>query len=263
MRQYHLGVDKGEIAPYVMLVGDPQRAVNASALLEDRHSWHNREFNTYTGTYKGIPVTVVGTGIGSDNTEIAVIELSECQPDITFIRAGSCGALQQYMWIGDLVVSTGAVRLESTSKFFVPDGYPAVADHNVTAALIKSCKKEAPTEYHVGITATAPGFFGAQGRLTPKFPSKSKDLHKDLARFNVLNMEMEASTLMTLCSISGQKCGVICGVFAKRTDNSMINSNEKVAVEMKTVRAAFGAFEILGNLNNCGTYELQNHSAVR
>ena len=166
-----------------------------------------------TGTYRGQRVSVVSTGIGTDNVEIAVAEILAITERPTFIRVGSCGALQPEMDLGDLVITTGAVRLESTTSYFVHDGYPAVADYEAVVALIEAAERQGH-RYHVGLTATAPGFFGAQGRPIPQLPIRYPDLAEDMARQRVMNFEMEASALLVLASLARCRAGVVCAVYA-------------------------------------------------
>ena len=131
-RQYHIGLAPGEVAEYMILVGDPERARTVSELFESVElERSNREYLSFTGTHQGLRVTVMGTGMGTGNTEIAVVELCQCFPEgnlPTMIRCGSTGALQHAMNLGDLVISKGALRMENTSTFFVDEGFPALAD---------------------------------------------------------------------------------------------------------------------------------------
>jgi len=133
----------------------------------------------------------------------------------TFIRVGSCGALQPEIAVGDLIISSGSVRLEATTGFFVHEGYPAVADYEAVAALVEAAAKLGHRA-HVGITATAPGFFGAQGRPIPQLPIRYPDLAEEMARQRVLNFEMEASALLVLAGLAGSRAGVVCAVYAHR-----------------------------------------------
>jgi uridine phosphorylase len=244
-RQYHLGIRPGDIAPRVLLVGDPARAEKVARRFQKRTGeWRNREFVTITGLYQGLDITVTGTGIGPDNMEIAVVELSQCRKNLTFIRVGSCGALQDDIELGDLVISTAAVRLENTSSFFVPDGFPAVANFDVTRALVEACAKR---RHHVGITASAPGFYGAQSRKVPGFTPRFPDLPGDLGRLGVKNLEMEVSALFTLATISHQRAGAICAVYAQRRRNQFADAAQKVAGEARAIEAGLGALEILGS----------------
>ena len=240
-RQYHLGVAPGDVAPIVVLVGDPARAERVARRFSKRRGeWRHREYVTITGRYKGLDLTVTGTGIGPDNMEIAVVELSQTRKGLTFIRVGSCGALQPEIALGDLVVSTAAVRLENTSSFFVPEGFPAVADFDVTRALVESCRA-AKSRHHVGITASAPGFYGAQSRHVPGFAPRFPDLPGGLAKLGVKNLEMEVSALFTLAAISGQRAGAVCAVFAQRPKNLFADDTQKAAAEARAIEAGLGA----------------------
>jgi uridine phosphorylase len=244
-RQYHLGVGPDDVAARVMLVGDPGRADKVAAHFESRRGeWRHREYVTITGRYRGRDLTVLGTGIGPDNMEIAVIELSQCRKDLTLIRVGSCGALQRDIEVGDLVVSTGAVRLENTTTYFVPEGFPAVASFEVTRALVEACKAtRAP--YHVGITASAPGFYGAQSRHIPGFPPRFADLPGDLGKLGVLNMEMEISSLLTLASLGRHRAGALCAVYAQRPRGIFADARQRDAAEARAIAAGLKAFDLL------------------
>ncbi|MBM3984771.1 MAG: hypothetical protein FJ296_03630, partial [Planctomycetes bacterium] len=129
-RQYHIGLAPGEVAPVILLVGDPARARRIAARLErpGPEACH-REFVSITGRRRGRPLTVMATGIGCDNTEIAVVELCRIVERPTFLRVGTCGALRPGVDVGNLCLSTGALRLESTSLAYVDPGYPALAHH--------------------------------------------------------------------------------------------------------------------------------------
>jgi len=248
-RQYHLGVAPGEVAPRILLCGDPKRAERTAALFEAlRCERRNREYVTFTGKYKGLELSVVGTGIGPDNIEIAVVELSQVAKDPTFIRIGSCGALRKGLRLGDLVVSTGAVRLENTSTYFVPEGYPAVANYEVVVALL-SAAAGLGRQAHAGLTATAPGFYGAQSRRVPGFEPRHPDLPASLAKLGVLNLEMEVSALLTLASVGGFRAGAICAVYAQRAENRFISPREKEEAELDCIRAGLGAFERLEHMD--------------
>ena len=195
-RQYHIALGPGELAEYILLPGDPDRTARIAARLDSIElERRNREFASVTGTYRGERVSVVSTGIGTDNVEIVVAEILAVTERPTFIRVGSCGALQPEVGLGDLIISTGAVRLESTTSYFVHDGYPAVAHYEAVIALIEAAERLGHRA-HVGITATAPGFFGAQGRPIPQLPIRYPDLAEDMARQRVMNFEMEASALL-------------------------------------------------------------------
>ena len=215
-RQYHIGLGPGDLAEYILLPGDPERVQRIATRLENVEPFRqHREFASITGTYRGERVSVVSTGIGTDNVEIVVAEILAITERPTFIRVGSCGALQPEIALGDLVISSGSVRLEATTSFFVHEGYPAVADYEAVAALVEGAANLGHRA-HVGVTATAPGFYGAQGRPVPRLPIRYPDLAEEMARQRVLNFEMEASALLVLAGLAGSRAGVVCAVYAHR-----------------------------------------------
>ncbi|MEK7466152.1 MAG: nucleoside phosphorylase [Planctomycetota bacterium] len=243
-RQYHIGCAPGDVAPFVLLCGDPARARRcASKFQRVRVERANREYVTITGTWKGIPVSVMATGMGPDNTEIAVVELAQiCEP--TLLRIGSCGALQKSTPIGSIVVSSGAVRLENTSTWFVPEGYPALAHPEASLALLQAAS-DLKLRHSFGLTATAPGFYGAQAREVPGFPPRYPKLDADLARIGVANLEMEASALFTLATLRGLRAGCACAVFASRPANRFIDEKNKHRAEDDVIAVGLHAIEVL------------------
>ena len=249
-RQYHIALGRGEVAEYLLLPGDPDRTarfVNRldSVELERR----NREFSTVTGTYKGVRVTVMSTGIGADNIEIAVTEILAVTDRPTFVRVGSCGALQPEMALGDLVISTGAVRLETTTAWYVHEGWPAIADGEVVLALTEAASRLGHP-FHVGITATAPGFFGPQGRPIAQLPIRYPDFAAEMARQRVLNFEMEASALLTFASLAGCRAGVVCAVYAQRTTGAFVEGEIKERAEAACVETGLEALSILAAMDD-------------
>ncbi len=246
-RQYHIGLAPGEVAGRILTCGDPARARRIADRF-DRIDLEraNREYLTFTGELDGRPITVMATGMGPDNTEIAVIELCQIVAEPTFIRVGTCGGLQDDMEIEDLVVSTGSVRLENTTSFFVHEGFPAVAHYEVVAALAAAAAKLG-RRHHIGITATAPGFYGAQGRQGLGFEPRWPDLPEQLARMGVKNMEMETSALFTLTAMRGLRAGAVCTVFANRPKNRFIARERKQAAEDSAIDVALEALGILGS----------------
>ncbi len=248
-RQYHIGLGPGELAEYVLLPGDPDRTARIatrldSIELERRH----REFATVTGTYRGQRVSIVSTGIGTDNVEIVVAEILAITERPTFIRVGSCGALQPEIGPGDLVVSTGAVRLDATTGFFVHEGYPAVAHHEAVVALIEVAERLGH-RYHVGVTATAPGFFGAQGRPIPQLPIRFPDLADEMARQRVLNFEMEGSALLVLATLAGCRAGVVCAVYAQRITGDFVEGERRERAEASCVETGLESLLVLAEFD--------------
>ena len=226
-RQYHIALGPGDLAEYILLPGDQDRidriATRFSAIeMRQRH----REFASVTGTYRGRRISAISTGIGSDNMEIVLAEILAITARPTFVRVGSCGALQDDIELGDLVITTGAVRLEATTSFFVHDGYPAVADYAAVAALAEAAHRLGHRA-HVGLTATAPGFFGAQGRPVPRLPIRYPELAAEMRRQKVVNFEMEASAMLVLAGLAGCRAGVVCTVYAQRTTGRFASGEQQ------------------------------------
>jgi uridine phosphorylase len=248
-RQYHIDLGPGELAEYVLLPGDPDRTAKIATKLDSiEFERRNREFASVTGLYKGLRVSVVSTGIGTDNVEIVLTEILAITQRPTLIRVGSSGALQPEITTSDICITSGAVRLETTTSWFVSDGYPAVAHHEAVSALIESAHRLGH-RYHVGITATAPGFYGAQGRPIPQLPIRYPDLAEDMARQRVMNFEMEASALLVLAALARCRAGVVCAVYAQRNTGEFPTGDAKLAAEDACVETGLEALRILADMD--------------
>jgi uridine phosphorylase len=248
-RQYHIGLGPNDLADYILLPGDQDRVDRVAARFDSVELRHrHREFATATGMYKGLRVSCVSTGIGTDNIEIVISEILAIKDRPTFIRIGSSGGLQDRAHLGDLIISTGAVRLETTTNWFVHEGYPAVASYEAVLAL-----EEAATRlgypHHQGITATAPGFFGAQGRPIPQLPIRYPDLAEEMSRQGILNFEMEASAVLVLAELGGSRAGVVCAVFANRRTGEFIAGEAQHRAEEATVETGLESLLILADLD--------------
>ncbi|WP_255191582.1 nucleoside phosphorylase [Natronobeatus ordinarius] len=230
--QYHLEIGPGDVAEAVLLPGNPERVEKIVACWDEYdHRAHHREYRTATGTYEGTPISVTSTGIGSPSAAIAVEELCRVGAD-TFIRVGSCGAIQPEMRVGDLVITTGAVRQEGTSDEYVRPDYPASADHEVVCALVAAAER-LDYDYHTGITMSADSFYAGQGR--PGFDgfraADSEGLVEELREANVANIEMEASAILTLANLYGLRAGAVCTVYADRSGGEFRTEGETRAAE--------------------------------
>lgn len=229
--QYHIQCKPGDVARYVLLPGDPERVDVISSFWDEREEIaYHREFKTHTGKYKGVSISATSTGIGSPSAVIAVEELARIGAD-TFIRVGSTGAIQPEISVGDVIISSAAIRLEGTSKDYVRVEYPASAHYEVILALIEAAETLG-VKYHVGITASTDSFYLGQGR--PGYggyeQSFSKNILHDLRRAKVLNFEMEASAIFTIANLYGLRAGSIAVVFANRiTDEFEVVSQEPLA----------------------------------
>lgn len=244
-RQYHIGLAPGEVAPRILLCGDPARADRVAAQFSSVEiTARHREYVTHTGIYHDKRVSVMATGMGCDNTEIAVVELLRCVDNPVLVRIGTSGGLQPDAELGSLIVSTGAVRLESTSLGFVEPGFPAIAHHEVVMALA-SAAEELRIAHRVGLTATAAGFYGWQGRSSDRLHPRDPGLLDRLQLQGVLNLEMEASTLFTLAMLAGVRAGAVCAVLANRPKDQFLGSEEKRLAEDRTIEVGLRAFDYL------------------
>jgi len=230
--QYHLEVAEGDVADAVLLPGNPERLDKITPLWDDHEEVaHHREYRTATGTYEGTPISVTSTGIGSPSAAIALEELARVGAE-TFVRVGSCGAIQPGMDVGDLVITRGAVRQEGTSDEYVREDYPAVADGEVVSALVAAAERLG-YDYHVGITMSSDAFYAGQGRtgFGGFEAAGSDDLIADLQAANVANVEMEAAALCTLGNVYGLRTGAVCSVFANRVTGEFRTEGETRAAE--------------------------------
>jgi uridine phosphorylase len=248
-RQYHIDLGPGELGEYILLPGDPDRVARIAERMEVVEvERQHREFVSVTGAFRGLRVSAVATGIGTDNVEIVLAEILALVPRPTFIRIGSSGALRPEIAIGDLVITTGAVRLETTTAWYVHEGYPAVANHEVVVALVEAgARLGLPT--HLGITATAPGFFGPQGRPIPQLPIRYPDLADEMRRQGVVNFEMEASAVLVLAGLAGCRAGAVCGVFAQRALGTFADAEERRSTEARTIDIGLEALSVLAEMD--------------
>ncbi|PSQ66187.1 MAG: uridine phosphorylase [Halobacteriales archaeon SW_9_67_24] len=237
--QYHLGVGEGDVADTVLLPGDPERIPKITGVWDSAEVVaEHREYRTATGEHEGTPISTTSTGIGSPSAAIAVEELARVGAD-TFLRVGSCGAIQPGMAVGDLVITSGAVRQEGTSEEYVREDYPAAADDRVVAALVAAAER-LDYGYHVGVTASTDSFYAGQGR--PGFEgfeaAGSDELVENLREANVLNIEMEASTICTLANLYGLRAGAVCTVYANRVTGEFRTEGETRAAETASLATA-------------------------
>lgn len=205
-RQYHIQVAKGEVGRYVILPGDPKRCKKIAQYFDDPvFVADNREYVTYTGTLDGVKVSVTSTGIGGPSASIAMEELYRCGAD-TFVRIGTCGGMQPEVKSGDIVVATGAIRMEGTSKEYAPIEFPAVANLEVINALVEGAKKEG-CEFHTGVVQCKDAFYGQHE--PQRMPVSYELLNKWEAwkRMGCKASEMESAALFIAASHLRVRCG--------------------------------------------------------
>ena len=247
--QYHIDCGPGDLGEYILLPGDQDRTAKVAQLFDSvEFQKRHREFAVATGTYRGRRVSCVSTGIGADNVEIVIAEILAITERPTFIRIGSCGVLRDDIALGELVISSGAVRLEATTKYFVHEGYPAVADYAAVAALVEAANTLGHRA-HVGITATAPGFYGAQGRPIPQLPIRFPDLAEEMTRQGVVNFEMEASALLVLAGLAKCRAGVVCTAYAQRVSGAFVQGEAKDRAEKACIETGLEALRLLAEMD--------------
>ena len=219
-RQYALQVKRGDVGKYVLLPGDPDRVARIGKYLaEAREIAFNREFRTWTGTYKGITVSATSTGVGCPSASIAVEELANVGAT-HFIRVGSTAALQPQIHMGDIIINTAAMRNDGTTRFYVRDGFPAAADHMLTHVLIEAALALKPSRgfaLHVGLNACDDAFYGE----TPKHIEM-------LQAHRLLNVEMESAAIFTVAHMRGLKAAMITAVSANLVTSEVVYEGEKV-----------------------------------
>lgn len=224
---FHLGLKKGDLqgATLAIVPGDPNRVEKIARLMDNPvHLASLREFTSWRGEVDGKAVIVCSTGIGGPSTSIAVEELAQLGIR-TFLRIGTTGAIQEHINVGDVLVTTGAVRLDGASQHFAPLEYPAVADFECTNALYAAAK-DAGAKVHVGVTASSDTFYPGQERYdtyTGRVLGRFKGSMKEWQDMGVMNYEMESATLLTMCSSQGLRAGMVAGVIVNRTQQEIPN----------------------------------------
>ena len=205
-KQFHIACAQGDIGRYCILPGDPGRVPAIAALFDDaKQIAYNREFNVWTGTLLGEKVTACSTGIGGPSASIAMEELHKCGAD-TFIRTGTCGGIDLNVQSGDVVVATGAIRYEHTSREYAPIEFPAVADFQVTNALVEATKKLG-FPLHTGIVQCKVSFYGQHDPAASPVYYELQQKWESWKRLGVKASEMESAALFVVAAALGCRCG--------------------------------------------------------
>lgn len=242
--QYHIGLKKGDVGEYVILPGDPKRCAKIAQyfdnakLIADR-----REFTTYTGFLNGVKVSVTSTGIGGPSAAIALEELVNVGAKY-FIRVGTCGGMDTDVKSGDLVIATGAIRMEGTTKEYAPVEFPAVADYDMVTALINSAKK-LDMPYHAGIVECKDSFYGQHS--PEKMPVSYELLNKWDAwlKLGCLASEMESAALFVVGSYLRVKVGSVFLVVANQEREKLGLENPVVHDTDSAIKTAVEAIKEL------------------
>lgn len=237
--QYHIGLKEGDVGEYIILPGDPKRCEKIAAYFDDaKLVADKREFVTYTGYLNGKKVSVTSTGIGGPSASIALEELVKVGGKY-FIRVGTCGGMQPEVKSGDLIIATGAIRMEGTSKEYAPIEFPAVANFDIVTALKASAEK-LNLPHHIGVVQCKDAFYGQHNPEIMPVNYELENKWQAWLKMGCLASEMESAALFIAGSFLKVKVGSIFLVVANQEreklglDNPVVHDTDtaiKTAVE--------------------------------
>ena len=237
--QYHIGLKEGDVGEFVILPGDPKRCEKIAAYFDEpKLVGDRREFVTYTGFLNGKKVSVTSTGIGGPSASIALEELVKVGAK-KFIRVGTCGGMDTNVKSGDLVIATGAIRMEGTSKEYAPIEFPAVADYDIVTAL-KTAAEKLNLPHHTGVVQCKDAFYGQHNPEIMPVSYELENKWQAWLRLGTLASEMESAALFVAGSFLKVKVGSIFLVVANQEreklglDNPVVHDTDsaiKVAIE--------------------------------
>ncbi len=242
--QYHIGLKEGDIGEYVILPGDPKRCAKIAAYFEDAKLMADRrEFTTYTGYLNGTKVSVTSTGIGGPSAAIALEELVKIGGKY-FIRVGTCGGMDTNVKSGDLVIATGAIRMEGTSKEYAPIEFPAVADYDIVTSLINASRK-LNLPYHVGVVECKDSFYGQHNPEIMPVNYELTNKWNAWLKLGTLASEMESAALFVTGSYLRVKVGSIFLVVANQEREKLGLDNPVVHDTDSAIKAAIEAIKLM------------------
>ncbi len=242
--QYHIGLKEGDVGKYVILPGDPKRCKKIAEYFDDaKLVADNREYTTYTGYLCGEKVSVTSTGIGGPSAAIALEELVNVGAD-TFIRVGTCGGIDIDVKGGDVVIATGAIRMEGTSKEYAPVEYPAVANLDIVNSLV-SAASALGYEKHVGVVQCKDSFYGQHNPDRMPVSYELTEKWEAWKRMGCLASEMESAALFIVASFLRVKVGSVFLVVANQEREKQNLENPVVHDTDKAIKTAIEAIKIL------------------
>ena len=242
--QYHIGLNEGDVGEYVILPGDPKRCKKIAEYFDNAQLMADRrEYVTYTGYLNGVKVSVTSTGIGGPSASIAMEELANIGAK-TFIRVGTCGGIDLDVKGGDIVIATGAIRMEGTTKEYAPIEFPAVADLDVINALVSSAKA-LDYNYHTGIVQCKDSFYGQHSpdRMPVSYELQNK--WEAWKRLGCLASEMESAALFVVASLRKVKVGSVFLTVGNQEREKQNLDNPIVHDTDKAIKTAIEAIKIL------------------
>ena len=242
--QYHLQIRPGDVGRYVILPGDPKRCAKIAKHFDDaKLVADSREYVTYTGYLDGVKVSVTSTGIGGPSAAIALEELVMSGAD-TFVRIGTCGGMQMDVMSGDVVIASGAVRMEGTSREYAPIEFPAVADIQVVNALAKAANKSGQG-CHVGVVQCKDSFYGQHSPETKPVGRELMDKWDAWVRLGCKASEMESAALFVAADYLKVRAGTVLLVMANQERAKAGLENPVVHDTDAAIRTAVEAIRIL------------------
>ena len=243
-RQFHIQCAQGETGGYCILPGDPGRCEAIARHFDSPvHVRTNREYVTFTGTLLGEKVSVVSTGIGGPSAAIAMEELANIGVH-TFVRVGTCGGIDLSVQSGDVVVATGAVRMEGTSREYAPMEFPAVADFAVLTALVDAARASG-RRWHAGVVQCKDSFYGQHSPQAMPVSYELEQKWEAWKRLGVLASEMESAALFTVAAHRGVRCGSAFHViWNQERQKAGLDQAESEDVE-QSVRLSIEALKLL------------------
>ncbi|MBQ7126384.1 uridine phosphorylase [bacterium] len=243
-RQYHIGLKEGDVGKYVILPGDPKRCEKIAQYFDDpKLVADNREYVTYTGYIDGEKVSVTSTGIGGPSAAIAMEELVKVGAEV-FIRVGTCGGMNIDVKGGDIVIATAAIRAEGTSKEYAPIEFPAVANLDVTTALVQAAKN-LDYSYHTGVVQCKDSFYGQHAPETKPVSYDLQNKWEAWKRLGCLASEMESAALFVVASYLNVKVGSVFLTVANQEREKLELENPIVHDTEKAIKTAIEAIKIL------------------
>ncbi len=243
--EYHIKLTEEQGAKYAIIPGDPGRTeLIAQYLDEPEEIMFNREFRTFSGCLGGEKVLVTSTGIGAPSAAICIEELAHIGVD-TFIRIGTCGGMQPQVKPGDLVIASGAVRMDGTSKEYMPIEFPAVADIDVTVAL-RQAAANLGLSSHTGVVQAKDSFYGQHDPDSMPAGYELKDKWQAWLKGGCLASEMESGILFIVAAVRRLRAGAVfhCVWNQELAGHGMPEDN-KVENTDGAIRAAVEALKIL------------------
>lgn len=243
-KEFHIRLSEGQISPYVLLPGAPERVELVKEQWEDAEDLEfNREFRSAKGTYENMEQACVSTGIGTTSAEICLHELKNIGAH-TAIRIGTTGAISERFKPGDLIIPVAAIRADGTSDCYIDKSFPAIADRMVVNALCEACERLG-YRYGTGIMYSPSSLYIGQGRKISEdgfWPSHAEHLIKDLIQARVTNIDTDSAGQFVVGYLHGMRNASILAVLTNRLTGEWPTDNEG---EKRACRAACEAMKIL------------------